>query len=133
MLRVSHHKGKRPNILYVDDNEDHLFLVKEKMEERGKKFQLFIEQNGKKVLERIKSIPFDLILLDYELESELNGLQILQLLRSKGIKCPVIMLTGQGDEKIAVEAIKSGAQEYFCKSSEDIDDLVHLIENVLLH
>ncbi len=58
----------------------------------------------------------DVILLDYRLP-DLDGLEFLAQLQSllNSYDLPVIMVTGQGSERIAVQAIKSGAQDYLVK------------------
>ncbi len=58
----------------------------------------------------------ELILLDYcILRSKFTGLEMLQLLRGKGINLPVIVVTGSGNEEIAVAMIKAGASDYLVK------------------
>jgi DNA-binding response OmpR family regulator len=121
----SHNQGR---ILYIDDNEDHLFLVKEWLTRRHKELHIFLERDGQKALKRIKADPFDLILLDYKL-GDLDGLQVLRRLKREGVECPIIILTGQGDEQTAARAIKLGAEDYFTKGSGNLDELVHMIED----
>jgi DNA-binding response OmpR family regulator len=57
---------------------------------------------------------FSAILLDYVLARG-TGLDVLQALRREGVATPVIMMTGAGDEKLAVAALKAGAADYLVK------------------
>jgi DNA-binding response OmpR family regulator len=123
-------KSHAPRILYVDDNEDHLFLVKEWIQKEHKNFQIDLERSGHHALRKAKIHFFDLILLDYKLE-DLDGLQLLRDLKREGVKTPIVMLTGQGDEHTAVQAIKWGARDYVCKGAENFGELIRVIENIL--
>jgi PAS domain S-box-containing protein len=57
----------------------------------------------------------EIIILDYLLLDKLTGLVVLQHIRAKGIKVPVIVVTGRGDEEIAVLMMKAGASDYRIK------------------
>ena len=58
---------------------------------------------------------FDCVLLDYRLPDG-NGLSLVKAVRRAGIKVPLVVLTGQGDEQIAVDLMKAGASDYLPKS-----------------
>ena len=73
----------------------------------------------------------DLILLDYMLP-DLDGLEFLQELRQTKVPMPpVIMLTGEGNEKVAVEAMKSGARDYLVKGDLSAQSLSQAIARVM--
>ncbi len=78
-----------------------------------------------------QEIP-DVILLDFLLPDG-DGLQFLQQIRKrlKNTQCPVIMLTGQGDETIAVRAIKSDAQDYLVKDDLTVKSLQRAIHHAV--
>jgi PAS domain S-box-containing protein len=61
----------------------------------------------------------------------MDGLQFLKNLRLRAPRLPVILLTGQGNEKIAVEAIKSGANDYLSKSMVNADFIHQAISTVI--
>ncbi len=64
-------------------------------------------------------------MLDYELP-DMNGMAFLSKLQcslSQQISVPVIVITGQGNETIAVQSIKAGAQDYLVKEKITPDDL----------
>jgi signal transduction histidine kinase len=58
---------------------------------------------------------FDGVLLDYYIPGT-DGLEILKDIRRRGLSVPVIVLTGQGDEEVAVELMKAGAADYLNKN-----------------
>jgi PAS domain S-box-containing protein len=64
--------------------------------------------------------------VDYSLPG-MNGLEILKILRAKYPFMPIILLTGQGSETVAVEAIKLGAHDYLSKASVNPERLHHTI------
>ncbi|MBD0320467.1 MAG: response regulator, partial [Gemmatimonadetes bacterium] len=65
-------------------------------------------------LERVATGEFDCVFLDYNLPGS-DGLHVLRAIRSGGTGTPVVMLTGQGDERVAVELMKAGAADYLPK------------------
>jgi putative two-component system response regulator len=79
-------------------------------------------------VERMRATPPDVILLDHGLPGE-SGLDFLQRLARMPNIPPVIMLTGYGDERMAVESIRHGAYDYFPKdalASDILGRVVHL-------
>lgn len=82
-----------------------------------------------KAIEELETISPDLILLDIYL-GHANGLDILERLRSEGISIPVIVMTAFTDIKIAVRAMKAGAEEFIVKPI-DLDQLEVAVERAL--
>lgn len=74
----------------------------------------------------------DAILLDFCLP-DMSGLEFLDQLKQQQLETslPVIMLTGQGDESIAVQAMKRGAQDYLVKQHLQSDILQITVRNVI--
>jgi len=75
----------------------------------------------------LKEHTVDLIFIDYQLPGN-DGLTVLRRMNSVGIAIPIIMLTGHGDETIAVEVMKAGAYDYCSKSKITPDFLQKLIQ-----
>lgn len=73
---------------------------------------------------------FDCVFLDYGLPDG-DGLNLVLSIRNAGIKIPLIVLTGQGDEQIAVELMKAGASDYIAKGKMSADSLSRSLQNAL--
>lgn len=108
-----------PSILVVDDSpedrEAYRRLINSGLEPE---FQLTEVESGEEALEWCESHTPDCVLLDYVLP-DLTGLEFLERLSNLPARprFPVVMLSGQGDEWVAVRAIKSGAHDYLPKRS----------------
>lgn len=87
-------------------------------------YQIFGEECGEDGLELCSLVKPDVILLDFLLP-DINGLEFLSELQLQMGKTnlPVIMLTGQGNEAIAVQAMKSGASDYLVKGETTAESL----------
>ncbi len=107
---------KEVNILLVDDDTDHIMLTKEVLEEYDPIFKIDVAVSGDDCLERLAMMDYDAVLLDYFLPV-INGIEVLGRINKHGYKTPVIIVTGHGDERIAVRAMKKGAYDYIIKSS----------------
>ena len=117
--------------LLVEDNPADQAIVQRMLKRYGSAdFELTCVSSTAECLERLQDGSFDLLLLDYNLPSE-NGLSFLRRLKNYVDMPPVIMLTGQGDERIAAEAIRAGAYDYFPKDSLDSEMLAHSIHQAL--
>ncbi len=123
---------KRPlSILLVEDNPDHQSILREILESNDKyTINLSIASNGSRGLEMIKKDGFDLALVDYKIP-DLDGLELLKSVADQDIETPIIMITGAGDEKIAVEAMKMGAYDYVVKDTLFTDSLNLVINRSL--
>ena len=111
-------------ILVVDDSRDDRELLR-RLVERGFEQETIVAETetAEEALERIRLAEPHCILLDHQLP-DCDGLAFLSALRLvHGAAIPVVMLTGSGDELLAVQALKRGAQDYLPKSSVGADSL----------
>jgi signal transduction histidine kinase len=114
---------RKLKVLLVDDDEDDFLLTKD----------LFADINPDRYeVEWVNSFEaaarlaaphrFDVCLLDYRL-GENTGLELLRLLQEQGYRCPMILLTGQGDSEVDNMAMRAGAADYLVKGELSADKL----------
>jgi len=120
-------------ILVIDDNEEDRMLCQRSLKSALGDSLLFMEAgNGESGLEAIEKHTPGCILLDYSLPGR-NGIEVLKRIRAKHPYLPVIMLTGQGNEAIAVESMKEGAQDYIVKSAITPEALQRVVRVAIEH
>ncbi len=119
-------------ILIVEDSaEDREIYRRYLSKEVTSKYKIVEAESGEDALEQLASMQPDLILLDYLLP-DFNGLELIEELKTQIRKIPpIIMLTGQGNELVAVEAMKSGVKDYLVKGKLTAETLTISIKNVL--
>lgn len=104
-------------VLLVDDNDDHVRLIAQLLR-ASRDPRILLETSGdpESAVRRIDEGVFDAILLDYCLPGR-NGLEVLREVNRERRR-PVIILTGQGDEKTVVEFFHAGAYDYLLKTMD---------------
>ncbi|MBN2408161.1 MAG: PAS domain S-box protein, partial [Candidatus Aminicenantes bacterium] len=102
-------------ILVIEDEIVTARLLKEKLEKAG--YLVDYVHDGEEGITKAISEKYDILAVDYSLPGP-NGLEVIRRLGSKGIFPPIIMVTGKGNERIAVEAMKLGAKDYIIKDKE---------------
>jgi sigma-B regulation protein RsbU (phosphoserine phosphatase) len=102
--------------LIIDDSEADVDFIKAFLRKVSPPYQFLAtwENDPKRALVRLTQEHFDLVLLDYQMPA-MSGLDALGQIRSIDKSVPVIMLTGMGNESVAVEAMKRGAHDYLRK------------------
>ncbi len=102
-------------ILVIDDSEDDQRLYQRALKEAG--CLLVLASSAKDGFVCMADQRPDLILLDYNLP-DMDGLSFIKVLAGcSGSPIPVIMLTGEGSESVAVEVMKQGADDYLVKDT----------------
>ncbi len=100
-------------VLIIEDEAVLAKKVSKYLQQQG--FDIRVAVNGVQGLENLTSFQPDAVLLDFNLPGSLNGLEVLERIQSiePGIK--VIMITGYGNLRLAVDAMKAGAYDYLSK------------------
>lgn len=122
-------------ILIIDDDEVDRIAVRRALRVTGSVVDFTEAIDAKSaiaVLTQIKETAqhLDCIFLDYWLPDQ-HGLDVLKTLRQIGIKFPLVILTGHGDEQIAVEVMKAGATDYLPKSFISTERLYQTLNNAI--
>ena len=102
-------------ILVIDDDEVDRMAIARALRKTGLNTLLHEADSIDSALEIIDTKPWDCIFLDYLLPGG-DGLELLTQFREKGLDMPVVIVTSQGDEKIAVKAMKAGGSDYISKN-----------------
>src|SRR6516165_9710425 len=97
--------GEAIHILIIDDEKMHAEAVAESLERVG--YECVIATSGAQGAKRIEEDDYDVILTDLRME-DMDGLAILRKAKQSAPESEVVVITGHGDVKTAVEAIKEG-------------------------
>jgi len=99
-------------ILLVDDEPLNLDLLEQELSELG--YMIEKAEKGSEALRLITEACPDLVVLDYQMP-EMNGIEVLTEIRKSHGDLPVVIITAHGTIERAVEAIKSGADDFITK------------------
>jgi two-component system, repressor protein LuxO len=103
-------------ILLVDDNLDHVQLATRALRQEPA-WRVDTARLGEEAVERAAEEAYDLVLLDYRLP-DMSGLDVLKALRAKQDSLSVILMTSQGSEEVAMQALQLGAAAYVVKNTD---------------
>jgi DNA-binding NtrC family response regulator len=121
-------------ILVVDDEVPVREMLKKGLSQMGG-FSVDVAQNGPEAIKKTEEEVFDLLLTDMKMP-EMDGLELLKLIKSMWPDMIVIMMTAYGSIETAVEAMKIGANDYITKPIDLNELLIHISkaqkENLLL-
>ena len=112
------------SILVVDDSAVDRVRISGLLKKHAE-YSVSVANNGDDALESLAREPFDLVLTDLQMPGK-DGLELVREMKVAFPRIPVILMTGQGSEEIAVQAMRDGAASYVSKNSESR----WLLENV---
>ena len=118
----------KATILIIEDEEDILSLLSSLLASEG--YNVITACNGSQGLDRFHQHSPDLILTDVRMPI-MDGIEVLREVKTKESDTEVIILTGHSDEATAIDCLRLGAYDYFCKPLEDIDVLLTAVARVL--
>ena len=125
-------KELKAKVLLVDDEEDFLSTLAERLEARGLKVNTVT--SGEQAVAKAEKEGFDLIVLDLAMPG-MDGLETLKRIKAKQPDAEIIILSGQGSIKTSIEAMKLGAEDFIEKPvniSELLDKISEAKEKRLL-
>ena len=116
------------SVLVVDDDRGLLRLAAKALEREG--FAVTTGLSGAEAIACLKETQPDLLLLDLKLQ-DVDARQLIRQLAELHRLPPFVIITGQGDERVAVEMMKSGARDYLIKGADFLEFLPSVARRVL--
>ncbi|MBE3113282.1 MAG: response regulator [Actinobacteria bacterium] len=117
----------RSSVLVVDDDKEFTQKIKNFLNKEG--YNIFTAHDGIKGLEIINGNKIDVVLTDIKM-SGMDGIKLLEKSKELHKDIEVIMMTGYGDEELAVKALRRGAINYLRKPI-DLNELCIAIEKAI--
>jgi signal transduction histidine kinase/DNA-binding response OmpR family regulator len=117
-------------LLVIDDDEVDRLQLKRSLTKSGLRCEITECDDLQKVSSAVLAFNFDCIFLDYLLPGE-NGLSLLRKIRNLGVNTPIVIITSQGSERIAVELMKAGASDYIVKDQINETSIGKIITTIL--
>ena len=116
-------------LIIVDDDFELATLMKIRLSKEAQHLYITVLKSGPDCLNYLQDHHVDCILSDYQMP-EMNGMQLLKSLRNNHSNVPFIFVTGQGNEAVAREAFKNGADDYFTKDIHEFAYYAKIINSV---
>jgi len=120
-FRKNLEKSFKPlNVLYVEWNKPDIEFTLRHFQKYAPHFQLVNISTANEALNLLpkndtENCSFDLLLMDYRLPG-LNAIEVIKIIRQeRKLRIPIVLVTGHGNETVAVQALKLGANEYLVK------------------
>ena len=117
-------------ILLIEDDADHLLLTRRALKRSKRDYDVTCGRTGQECLDWLSRQVFSVVVVDYSLP-DMDGLTLIEKIKRKDPKVPVVMVTGQGDEQVAVRAMKSGASDYVVKTQDYLKALPGILERAI--
>ncbi len=117
-------------ILIVDDDEMDRMIVLRALKSGEPNARVDEIDSAAAAAEALRNGDYACVLLDHNLPDG-DGLSVLNNIRNLGISTPVVMLTGQSDEKLIVELMRAGASDYLSKNSLNSETLLHCVHTAI--
>lgn len=115
-------------ILVVEDDEGLSYLIKKLLKRAG--YDPDVCASGDRVIEHLKNGHYSLMLLDYQLP-DMSARQVIGMMQKEKCDMPFIVMTGHGDERIAVEMMKLGARDYVVKDTNFLELVVTIVNHTV--
>ncbi len=119
--------AEKRRILVVDDEDALRTVLSAELNSEG--YDVGTAADGAEALIELQKEKFDLVLLDIKMPN-MNGFEVLKVIKEKHLGTKVIMLTGFADLKNAIESKKLGAEDFVSKPY-DLVDLLTTIDRVM--
>ncbi|MGB5985862.1 MAG: response regulator [Desulfobacterales bacterium] len=124
MKKVRGRQAPLVRLLLIDDEVGYVNVLSNRLSKRG--FQVDKATSGAQALQVLRQKSFDVAVLDLKME-DMDGIEILKIMKKMAPEIAVIMLTGHGSAEAAQEGINQGAFDYLTKPCE-LDELIEKIK-----
>ncbi len=125
-------KTSTVSVLAVDEDDEDPALLRHHLHAMvGMQAVLTPFQDPDEALRALATQRYDVVFLDYQLGAQRTGLQVFAQIQALGLDTPVILMTDQGDEELAVNCLHAGVCDYLPKSALSHKSLQRSISNAL--
>lgn len=117
------------NVLVIDDSRLDVLMISKFLADkpsRTVKFSIDTAMSISEAVEHITSKDYDIILLDLHLPDS-DGVESVDKIRKETLTTPVVVLTGQNDDKTGLQTIEKGAEDYLVKGDFSSEELIKTI------
>ena len=121
----------KPRILIVEDENAIRVALRGLLTREG--YEVELAETGEQAIEMLTQQVYDLVLTDLALGRGASGMDVLKASKDVRSETAVVMITAHGSEKIAVEAMKAGAEDYVPKPFDNDEIRVVVRRSVELH
>ncbi len=118
----------KARILIVEDERAIQLALSGLLRREG--YEVAVAGTGEEAVSTLEGTPFDLVLTDLALGRGISGMDVLRTAKKLRPETVVVMITAHGSEKIAVEAMKSGADDYVPKPFDN-DEIRLVVQRAL--
>ena len=117
------------HILVIEDDEVDRMIIKRALDSAGMHVDVVFAESVESGRKAVVGHNYDCIFIDYNLPGG-NGLEMMKYIREAGNNSPIIVVTSQGDERIAVEIMKNGAADYITKNMLTSESLKQILRHI---
>jgi putative two-component system response regulator len=110
------------SVLLVEDDDEQALLAAESLESASENVRVVHARDAATAKELCRSSRWALAIVDYTLPDG-DGLELLQAIKERTPTLPVVLLTGEGSEAVAIEAFRRGAADYVVKGNGHLGEL----------
>lgn len=107
-------ENKQLKVFFLEDNPDDVDIELYELKRAGFEVEYDVARNKKEFLEKLPVLNADIMLADYSLP-DITGIEAIGIFRKMDVDVPVILITGEGNELIAVDSLRLGAIDYIIK------------------
>lgn len=122
-------KTDQPLIFIVDDDEAFTRLIARELNKAEYK-KIEVYANGRDMIDNLGKKP-DIVFLDYTLEPEMNGLDVLKKIKETDKSIYVIMFTAAERIELAIDSLRLGAYDYIIKNENAFVKIVNRIKKII--